>query len=192
MREIKAVGCILIDDPMSGESVLSGLSFPADIAARPFDWRARQRPLPGLQALLHAVRQEFSAASLLARGVGCALALALAEQLPVERLALIEPRFATIQSPWRLRRLSAYAARNLALCVSDCLILEAAPTRQGRRIARGLSFSGRVTRLDLPAKTGAELYTICEKRVQEAIFAFLRGEEFPKNLAENREMRYNL
>ena len=189
----KQVGLILIDAPVPGESPLSGLSLPSGIVAHPFEWRAGEPPLPALQSLLQRVRRAFGGASILARGAGCMAALALSEQLPVERLALMEPDLRVDASlPLRLardlRRLSAFAMRNLTLCVSDALILERKTTRLGRRIARGVACSGRAAHVAFPDKSGPELYTICENTFSEAIFAHLRGKELPKNLAENPEL----
>ncbi len=182
------LGCLMIDDPVPGEHRLSGLSLPDGLRPYPFQWRTGETPLPGLQALLHRARSQCGAACVLARGAGCLAALALAEQLPVERLALIRPAALT----GRMRRLSGYALRNLALCVSDALIVDGADARLARRLERGLSANGRVERLPPPDKTGPDLCTICENRLRNAVFAFLRGEDLPKDLAKTPEMRYNL
>ncbi len=118
-------------------------------------------------------------------------ALALAEQLPVERLALVQPACEPVGTLFRPRRFTGFAMHNLALCVSDVLILEAGGGRVTRRIARGLRSSGWVALMPMPGKTGPDLYTNCENEVQRALLAFLLGEELPKNLAENCEMLYN-
>lgn len=185
----RPVGCILIDEPTSGENLLSGLSFPDGIAPHAFHRPAGERPLPALQTLLQRVRREYGAACVLARGTGCMAALALAEQLPVERLALVEPACEPAWALIRARRFTGFAMRNLALCVSDALILEAGDGRVARRIAKGLRSSERVALM--PVKTGAKFYTNCENDAQRALFAFLLGEELPKNLAQNSEMLYN-
>lgn len=187
-----AVGCLVIDDPMSGENWLSGLSLPAGLRAYPFDWGAGEGPLAALQTLLQRARSECGAASILARGAGCAAALALAEQLPVERLALVSPRFMSLRAPKALarpfNRISLFAAQNLSLCVSDALIASRKRDRDARRIARALSANCRVLRLDIPGESTPKMETICENRLKRAITDFLRGEELPKDLAQNPEM----
>ena len=188
----RPVGCILIDEPTSGENLLSGLSFPDGIAPHAFHRPAGERPLPALQTLLQRVRREYGAACVLARGTGCMAALALAEQLPVERLALVEPACEPAWALIRARRFTGFAMRNLALCVSDALIVDGADARLARRLERGLSANGRVKRLPPPDKTGPDLCTICENRLRNAVFAFLLGEDLPKDLAKTPEMRYNL
>ena len=178
-----SVGCILIEDPLSGESALSGLSLPPEIQAFPFAWRAEERSFPVLQTLLQQVRGEYGSACILARGAGCMAALALAEQLPVERLALVEPVPARRQA----RRIALFAMSNLALCVSDALIVARNPGRMARRIARGIGFHGRAALL-LAGKSGDNLYTNREKIEKDALIGFLRDGVFPKELAQNPEM----
>lgn len=190
-NNINPVGCLIIDDPMSGENWLSGLSLPAGLRAYPFAWRTGEGLLSSLQTLLQRARSECGTASILARGAGCAAALALAEQLPVERLALIEPTFRpcapkVLAKP--LGRIARYAARNLSLCVSDALIASREDQREAMRIARALSANCRVCRLDIPGETVPEMETICENWLKRAITDFLRGEELPKDLAQNPEM----
>ena len=187
-----SVGCLMIDDPMSGENWLSGLSLPATLRPYPFSWRAGEGLLGSLQTLLQRARGECGAAVLLARGAGCAAALALAEQLPVERLALVDPAFRRLRAPKALarpfNRMSYFAAQNLSLCVSDALIVAGEDSRDARRIARALSAQCRVCHLQIPGEGGPEMYTICENGLINAITDFLRGEDYPKDLAQNREM----
>ena len=187
----RPVGCILIDDPVSGEDLLSGLSLPDGLLAHPVQWRTGEKPLEALQALLQRVRKACGAAGVLALGAGCMAALALAEQLPVERLALVEPMFEPAGLTFTRRRFTGFAMRNLALCVSDALIVGSGDSRVARQIARGLRANGRVTRVSLPGGNGQDLYTICENDAQRAVFAFLLGEELPKDLAQTSEMLYN-
>ncbi len=186
------VGCLVVDDPMSGENWLSGLSLPAGLRACPFDWRAGEGLLSSLQTLLQRVRSECGAASILARGLGCAAALALAEQLPVERLALVEPTLRPVRTPKAiakpLNRIARYAARNLSLCVSGTLIAARADDRDARIIARALWANCRVFRVNIPGETVPEMETICENGLKRAITDFLRGEELSKDLAQNPEM----
>lgn len=157
------VGCLVIDEIKSGENALSGLAFSKKLRVYPYIPRAREPLREGLQALLHRMRSERGAASILARGTGCGAALALAEQLPVERLVLLEPeamfRRTMIWERFRgeaaekdidrqARRLCAFARRNLSLCVADALVVEAAESRGHRLLAEGgLGAHGRLLRL---------------------------------------------
>lgn len=207
------VGCLVIDNLRPGENALSGLL--SACGARPFAyvWRSGAPLMEELRALLHRARVECGAASILARGTGCGAALALAEQLPVERLALIEPAEALTPRPflralntgatrvaetpckreaadgWQLRRVCAFARRNLSLCVSDALVIEGERSDGWHRLeAGGLSAHSRLVRLAIPAESGEILYTNCENALKRAIIAFLCAGDLPKDLAENREM----
>lgn len=74
-----------------------------------------------------------------AEGEMWAAALALAAQLPVDRIALIAPEDRTM-SAWdgqsrRMHRLKAYARRNLFFCISSVLLLETfTEERSDRRV----------------------------------------------------------
>lgn len=182
------VGCILIDDPMSGERLLSGLSLPPRVRAFPCEWRAESEFMPALQTLLQRVRKEFCGAAILAFGAGCMAALALAEQLPVERLALVEPASCQRRMGVPARRVAGFAMRNLALCVSDALVTASPPARLAQRIARGIGVHGRSALLYSPGESGPELYINREKFANDAVTGFLLDGVFPKELAQNPEM----
>lgn len=202
------VGCLVIDNLRPGENSLSGLL--SACGARPFgyEWRPGAPLMDQLRTLLHRARVECGAASILARGTGCGAALALAEQLPVERLALIEPgealrpfRSAHAMGATRatgvlcasdrrqLCRINAFARRNLSLCVSDTLVIEGERSDGWRRLDEGgLSAHSRLYRLAIDAESGEIMYTNCENALKRAIIAFLCAGDLPKDLAENREM----
>ena len=192
MERENAVGCLIIDDFRSGGDGLSGLCFAAGLRPYPFDWDGEERPLPALQGLLQQARRECGAAAILARGRGCGAALALAEQLPVERLALIEPERALRGGLARrapLERLNAFARRNLSLCVSDALVIEHEDSRGCKRLRDGgFCAHARLARLTYGGERDKELYTICENTTKTAVTHFLRAGECPKELAENPEM----
>ena len=178
---------------------------PPELAARPFAWAAGERLLGGLQAQLQLAREGFRYSGILARGAGCGAALALAEQLPVDRLALIEPPEAlhTFPRPGprapgdpalskrrrQVRRLNAFARRNLSLCVADVLVAEKPDAAFARRLWEGgLRDHSRVVRLAIPGEIGRVLYTNCENMAKRAIIDFLRAGVLPKELAQNPEM----
>ncbi len=197
-----AVGCLVIDDPLAGEGTLSGLSSYIDasrLRVMPFRWTGGPQVHGALQAALHALRQACPAATVIAaRGLGCAAALALAAQLPVDRLALIEPRLTQTERregavstcfERQLRRLCGFARRNLALCVSDVLVVEAPRARGTLALTRtGLGAHARVTRLEATDVREKVLCTKGEFDVKEAVSHFLWRGELPKYLAENSEM----
>ena len=139
-----------------------------------------------LRAELQAVRSGCDICGIVARGTGCAAALALAEQLPVDRLVLYAPRLTIPRDEGRqTRRMAAYARRNLSLCVADTLIID-----HGRTPPRlsGWSAHCRVSRLLLPGGEGDKLYTIREIVSKMAVSCFLHTGELPKTLAQNPEM----
>lgn len=184
---------------MPGADALSGLLLGSGIPAYAFEWRAGEPLMDGLRTILHRVRRECGAASVLARGTGCGAALALAEQLPVERLALIEPAEALVHNLnrlWRsdrrastVRRVGAFARRNLSLCVADALVIEGEQS-EGWRLLHdgGMAAHSRLIRLAIPADTVDNLYTNCENALKRPVTGFLTAGELPKDLAENREM----
>ena len=202
-----AAGCLVIDELRSGGEPASGFRFLralAGVEVQVF----RQRPGGGLwddlQTALQALRAKCETASILSRGTGCAAALALAAQLPVERLALVDPdlspgRFGAFARQsgrgacdpllfTQICRLSDFARRNLALCVSDVLMIERGEDREARALRRGLSAHGRVFTLRLDGDFGDEMYTVRENTVKQALSCFLCRGELPKTLAENAEM----
>ena len=200
-RTRDAVGCLLIDDPLAGEGTLPGLSSfvdTADLHAQPFRWSGTSELYGALQFALHALRQACAEATVAARGLGCGAALALAAQLPVERMALIEPRLAlprrlerSVPASLRrqVRRLCGFARRNLSLCVCDALIIEAPRGSEAFALTRaGLGAHGRVARLETAGIREKVLCTNGEFNVKEAVSVFLRRGELPKSLAENAEM----
>ena len=198
----RCVGCLLIDDLLSGENVLSGLFSSVELSrgrVRLFDCPEGANLHEQLQRAHHAARKGRSGVAIAANGRGCDAALALAEQLPVERLALIAPearRFSDSRrsgaSPRLSRqanRLRAFARRNLALCVCDVLIVETAGARGGQALREGgLCANSRVTQLSLMGERDKNLYNNGEFNLKTLILGFLQRGELPKSLAENAEM----
>ena len=193
-------GCLCIGEITSGTSDPSGC-FPfmelPGIEALPFRCPEGAELWDALRIALQELRSRRAVACILARGTGCAAALALAEQLPVDRLVLMEPimNLSGRDMPWhpsdarlrQARKLAGFARRNLSLCVSDTLIVESDLHTDASRLG-GLSAHCRVCRLKIGGKRGNKLYTIREIDVKQAISCFLRAGELPKPLAENPEM----
>ena len=109
-----------------------------------------EKCLPHAQAALWELRQRCSWVCVAAER-GCAgVALSLAEQLPVDRVALVGgtpfaplPEGGSAARRRELKRLDAFARRNLALLVAEMLLVDV-PADEVRRLACGL---GRNVRL---------------------------------------------
>ena len=100
-----------------------------------------EKCLPHAQAALWELRQRCSWVCVAAER-GCAgVALSLAEQLPVDRVALIGgtpfaplPEGGTAARRRELKRLDGFARRNLALLVAELLLVDV-PEEETRRLA---------------------------------------------------------
>ena len=109
-----------------------------------------EKCLPHAQAALWELKQHCGWVCV-AAARGCAgVAISLAEQLPVDRVALIGgtpfsplPEGGTAARRRELKRLDAFARRNLALLVAELLLVDV-PEDETRRLACGL---GRNVRL---------------------------------------------
>jgi len=202
-RERETLGCLFIDDLSRRHGRLRPPVIPG-VEVRVFCCTDPRDLWDRLQTDLQVVRAERGGCAVVASGTGCAAALALACQLPVDKLALIDPVAPDRPSLRRipaeppdaaalrrvLRRLAAFARRNLPLCVCDLLIVEhgPGPGGGGMRRAYGAPVNCRTQTLLLPEHSGRELYTIREFEVKEAISRFLHPTEATKPLAENSEM----
>ena len=207
----ETVGCLYIDDMSLGARGSDLPSRAPDIpgvAMRPFRCSDARMLWDGLQIALQRLRKEWGTCSAMAVGGGCAPALALASQLPVERLVLVNPALPERRFRLRdcagggeanaeearlrrtLRRLTAFARRNLSLCVSDMLLIDNGAEDGGRCAWRGFGKpqNCRVRRLVYDGDCAKDLYTIREFAMKEAISCFLRAGEVPKPLAQNSEM----
>ena len=210
-RVRETVGCLYLDDASFGLRGPDESCRTPDIPkveTRPFRCSDARRLWDELQTALQGLRAEWGACSVMAVGGGCAPALALASQLPTDRVVLVNPapsgpgdRFRRFRPDGgadveaarvrrTLQRLAAFARRNLSLCVSDMLTVEDGTGDGGRwaRRAFGKPVNCRVKRLVYGGDCAKELYTIREFAVKEAISCFLRTGEVPKLLAENSEM----
>ena len=109
-----------------------------------------EKCLPRAQAALWELKQRCGWVCV-AAARGCAgVALSLAEQLPVDRVALVGgtpfaplPEGGSAARRRELKRLDAFARRNLALLVAEMLLVDV-PADEVRRLACGL---GRNVRL---------------------------------------------
>ena len=190
MKTSCEIGCLIIDEPLQPVGALKPLAqalHQAGIRTAEFVPRDPRRLHLALQNAYQQVRRDDAVNGIVALGSGCDCALALASQLPTDRLALLEPL------NWRsegelgrqLGRVRRYARRGAAFCVSDVLILPGPCTDPDlpERLRRALCNS-RVALLEVPdpaAPEGKEL-------IKTAILHFLRHGVLPKSLAENPEM----
>ncbi len=201
-----AIGCLYIGEITSGTSVASGRFLfrgAGDIAVHRFRCRDGEDLWDALRDELQTLRATYGTAFIVGLGTGCAAALALSVQLPVERLVLIDPvlmpgsprALSRAQSDrWHensgpVRRLARFARRNLFLCASEILVVERDSVPSGFPDRTGsLSPCSRLTRLCLRRKSAGEMCINGENTVNQAISGFLKTGELPKPLAENPEM----
>lgn len=116
-------------------------------------------------------------------GEACLPALALAIQLPVDRLGLLFPRM----SARRDRRLSRFVRRNLSLCSADTLFVGDSLAGLLFRATRWMPHGSHLW-LDAEAREENVPWTKCEFSVKNAICSFLQMGVHSKLLAENPEM----
>ena len=187
------VGCLLIEDIKPGTDCLSGLRAAmeaAGMAVGEFRLTRAARLHEHLQEAYYEVRRRCAAPTIAAMGrAGCIAALALAEQLPAERIALIggvrdggPARCRNLPGP--LERLRGFAMRNLTFCTADILLIEpegGGPALPARRLAAA---RGRLTAASMPAGLDGAL----SPEARRAVLNFLQSGELPKSLAETAEM----
>ena len=149
-------GVLFLSDPLRagarGRNIERMLRSADDVGRRLLSvaFQEVEKCLPHAQAALWELRQRCGWVCVAAER-GCAgVALSLAEQLPVDRVALIGgtpfsplPEGGTAARRRELKRLDAFARRNLALLVAELLLVDV-PEEETRRMACGL---GRNVRL---------------------------------------------
>lgn len=183
-------GCLLIDDPFFEDYAVgklrsaltdSGLQTEAFSDFDGNDLHGR------LQRAYQRVRRDDALNALVGFGAGCDCALALAGQLPADRLVLIDPADweAGGDTARQLRRIRRYALRGAAFCAAPALIAPGPRTPEAllRRLCRALAFGGAQV-----AKPVAGRETARKDSFNSAILHFLRHGVLPKCLAENPEM----
>ena len=149
-------GVLFLSDPLRagarGRNIERMLRSADDVGRRLLSvaFPEAEKCLPHAQAALWELKQRCGWVCV-AAARGCAgVALSLAEQLPVDRVALIGgtpfaplPEGGTAARRRELKRLDAFARRNLALLVAELLLVDV-PEEETRRLACGL---GRNVRL---------------------------------------------
>lgn len=144
-------GILLLADPLRRGSRFSQMQMQCTTLV--FD--ESERYLSQAQAALHRARKEWEWICVAASGAAVGIAFALAAQLPVDRLALWLDDTPQLR-PRQILRLDAYARRNLALVVSEILLIEAREDA-ARRLARGLGRSYGIRCMDSAGMSAAEL-----------------------------------
>ena len=187
-----AVGCLCIDAITSGSEHASGrfiVPGSESLRAVGFVPENGEGLWDGLRTAYQRMRSGCGLVAVAARGTGCAAALALAEQLPVDRLALVDPALSLPRGADRrgeAARLCAFARRNLSLVACDVLAVQTGASAALRRA--WFSPRCRLTWLSCPGEGDGEMYRKREIEVKQAISCFLQTGELPKSLAENPEM----
>ena len=187
-----AAGCLLIDEAKPGTAILSGLcasfqglGMPAGLFCLDDGKNLHER----LQTAYYEVRRRCAVPTIVARGQACWAALALAVQLPAERLALLDAgaiglRYAPAETLRTVARLRGFAVRNLSFCTADILVLDDRADALARAVRRLRAARGGLTAVQMPGGGAGAT----ERQALSAMINFLQSGEFPKSLAENPEM----
>ena len=108
------------------------------------DFPGMEKCLPRAQAALWELRKRCGWVCVAAERGGAGVALALAEQLPVDRVALLGgtpfaplPEGGSRARRREMRRMDAFARRNLALLVAELMLVDV-PADEVRRLECGL------------------------------------------------------
>lgn len=190
MEHSDDIGCLLIDEGFIGGGALE----PLRSALAESGVRAERFAPDGpgdlhlqLQRSYQRIRRDGAISAAVGYGVGCDCALALAGQLPADRLVLLEPLqwVGAGELGRQLRRIRRYALRGAAFCVAPVLIVPGPRTPEGalRGLRRALS-GGMATVAGVPL----DCLSARKDRFNSAILHFLRHGVLPKSLAENPEM----
>jgi len=131
MKERRSL--LILADPFSGTSRFSQMKIQAVTLV--FDEDGRY--LSQAQRALQNLRSEAEWVCVAASGAAVMIALALAAQLPVERLALWMEEKPRQRIGRELHRIHTFARRNLSLVVSELLLIDADEADE-RRLMRGL------------------------------------------------------
>ena len=151
MGQTRAV--LLLTDPLrKAESAGSAVAASqrqfvsdADPTVAVLHFRRGERCLPQAQEALWRLRRRFGWICVAGEGACAGLALALAAQLPVDRVALLGGSpFGAVRTDGgaigrarELARVDAFARRNLALVVAEILLVNV-PDDERRKLIRGL------------------------------------------------------
>lgn len=180
---IDALGCVLIGETKESPKGVADRLRDAGILTT---WVCAPKDETAMNRLRSVYRETCDACrstALMAEGCGCLAAMALAIQLSVERMVLIDPADrCEPPAPW-IGRTRRFVRGNLALCAADTLLLCAS----WNALPRGWgSLPG--TRVIRAARQPGMGFDKTDERLVDAIICFLRTGVLPKSLAENDEM----
>jgi len=119
-------GILFLSGPLNGVSATQKLNRNTNSMTLIFDENGRYLSLA--QEALWRVRQRYEWVCVAAEGSYACVAVALAAQLPVDRLALTGSELFLSRKdglPREIARLESYARRNLSLVVSEILLIGA-------------------------------------------------------------------
>ena len=180
------MGCLVIDGLGGGGALTDMAAYLQKQGMRASEYvpDVRIGLHAGLQMAYQQIRVPDGINSIVAAGAGCDCALAIAAQLPVERLVLLCPEDGR-KASGEYRRVRAYGLRNAALCTCDALVIgwSGADSDPLMRLCRSLC-ACRVQAL----VAGENLWTIRKEVLKLGVFRFLCDGVLPKSLAENPEM----
>ena len=126
---------LVLADPLRRQDPFSQMQ----IQSTTLVFHENERYLSQAQSALQRQRRRADWLCVAAAGAAVGIALALAAQLPVERLVLWMDADKPVRSR-ELLRLDAFARRNLSLVISEILLIGAADM-EVRRLVRGLGRS---------------------------------------------------
>lgn len=128
-------GILYLTDPLGGDKRLHA---GREINAITLVFDENERYLSQAQQALWELGKSCDWVCISARGNAAPIALSLAAQLPVDRLALSSfSLFGAQRLPREFARIRRFARRNLALVASQ-LLLSGVTQREARRLTRGL------------------------------------------------------
>lgn len=143
-------GILLLNDPLRHTSRFSQM----DKDTKALVFSESERFLSQAQSALYCMRREYGWVCVAASGCAVGIALALAAQLMVDRLALwMEP--VPKERPRELMRIDGYAKRNLSLIACEILLVEP-PEDRLRMLVRGIGRGSELRCVDATALTHAD------------------------------------
>ena len=189
MANARNTGCLVIGDAFceaDGMNDLLKCLTEQGVRAEAFRISEQQSLYHDLQMAYQRVRRDDAPSAIAAWGAGCDCALAIAGQLPVDRVILISPRAlqARGERSKPLARVRRYARRGMAFCVADALIVSFGEAgRAERELLEGLC-NCRAVLAEFPR----EAWPKGKKDINLMVSRFLCAGVLPKSLAENSEM----
>lgn len=191
------IGCLMINELTSEERQLSGLSVflgKKGIYSRHFNIMEGKKIHSQLQLAYQKVCANSRERCIIGAGTGCIGALALAAQLPVDRLVLMDEVSSKEEGEMgkqrQFKRLAGFANRNISFCVTNALLIADRSESSLARMVKTARImnNSRVCIIQIWGALRKDLCTNYESTGKEIIYSFLSTGEIPKYLAEKSEM----